>query len=109
MLRHVNVWNRAKSVSISFWKAEILLIQVRFLLGWIGGICVNRVAITGLAMRNTAIRDPSPGAAADSAFQFASWGSFPIGSERKREREEESVGRAGGYLRVSDPFLYRLL
>lgn len=36
---------------------------------------VNRVAITGLAMRNTAIRDPSPGAA-DSAFQFASWGSF---------------------------------
>lgn len=69
---------------------------------------MNRVAITGLAMRNTAIRDPSPGAA-DSAFQFAFWGSFPIGSERKREREEESVGRGGGYLRVSDPFLYRLL
>lgn len=75
MLRHVNVWNRAKSVSISFWKAEILLIQVCFLLGWIGGICVNRVAITGLAMRNTAIRDPSPGAA-DSAFQFAFRGPF---------------------------------
>ncbi|KAM6485472.1 hypothetical protein HDV62DRAFT_378782 [Trichoderma sp. SZMC 28011] len=36
-------------------------------------------------------------------------GLFPIGSERKREREEESVGRASGYSRVSDPFLYRLL